>query len=91
MNRPKVLKMVDKRYYKYYYMDKWKKKEKERGVIVICPKDKSPGREREIERMRQYLKEMFDEKGEIDREMLELSQKIDRLIAEETQKRTKKA
>lgn len=40
--------------------------------------------------MQRHLKEIFDEKGEIDEEMLELSQQIDRLVVEETKKRTKK-
>ncbi len=66
-------------------------KGREKEVIIIRREDKNINPATEIERLQHCLKKMYEEKGEVDKEMLALSRQIDRLVVQEITWRTKKS
>jgi|GEM_PF-1443957 len=58
---------------------------------MIIKKEEMSSREcdRKIQELQQRLNELYDEKGEIDEDMVRVSQEIDKLVVIETLRRTK--
>lgn len=58
---------------------------------MIIKKEEMSSREcdRKIRELQQRLNELYDERGEIDEDMVRVSQEIDKLVVIETLRRTK--